>query len=125
MDQISRSLDSDTGAEPNEGTSGLNRQSVTQDQPLPGSLQAAYKRCGRSNCRCAGGTLHGPYWYRHWRDGGRQRKAYVPMKELQRVADAIERYHELYPPLWPIRKALMDLARAYRAVEQGQQKDLI
>ena len=34
-------------------------------------------RCGKEQCRCAGGELHGPYWYRYWREGGRYRSSYV------------------------------------------------
>jgi hypothetical protein len=30
-------------------------------EPLPGSLHFEWRRCGRSNCRCASGRLHGHY----------------------------------------------------------------
>ncbi len=33
----------------------------------------------------------GPYLYRHWREGSRQRKAYVPMKQLSEVLLEIKR----------------------------------
>jgi hypothetical protein len=33
-----------------------------------------------TNCRCSRGLLHGPYVYKHWRENGRQKKEYVPMK---------------------------------------------
>jgi hypothetical protein len=55
-------------------------------EPLPknsaGSLHLEFKTCGRRRCRCRMGLLHGPYVYRHWREGGRQRKRYVPMRQL-------------------------------------------
>jgi hypothetical protein len=63
--------------------------------PLPktaiGSVHLEFKRCGRPNCRCRRGLLHGPYGYRHRREGGRQRKEYVPMKRLSDVMLEIER----------------------------------
>jgi len=34
-----------------------------QLQPLPGSLRRRHIRCGKRNCRCKLGQLHGPYHY--------------------------------------------------------------
>ena len=61
---------------------------VTQDEAWSGSLQPEYKRCGKRTCRCSSGELHGPYWYYHWRENGRQRKLYVPRDEVAGVLDA-------------------------------------
>lgn len=52
---------------------------------LPGVVCKQFVRCGRSNCRCAAGELHGPYFYRFWREGGRLRKAYVNRSDLDAV----------------------------------------
>jgi len=91
------------------------RQSVAQDEPLPGSLQPEYRTCGKPTCRCFAGPPHGPYWYRRWREGGRQRRAYVPASDLPRVRAAIDQWHRLHPPLWPVRRLLMTLALLQRA----------
>lgn len=40
-----------------------------------------YTRCGKAACRCAAGTLHGPYWYSYWMEGGKTKSRYVG-KEL-------------------------------------------
>lgn len=57
---------------------------------LTGALVPEYKRCGKSNCRCARGQLHGPYYYRRWRDaGGRQRKQYVRRGQSEQVRAAL------------------------------------
>jgi hypothetical protein len=58
---------------------------------MAGSLHLEFKRCGRPQCRCQRGFLHGPYVYRHWREGCRQRKEYVPMKLLGEVLLEMER----------------------------------
>lgn len=58
--------------------------------PKMGSLHLDWVTCGKLTCRCARGILHGPYVVRRWREGGRQRKAYVPMRDLPRVLAAIE-----------------------------------
>jgi hypothetical protein len=37
-------------------------------------------RCGKENCKCANGQLHGPYWYAYWTEGGRTKSQYVGKK---------------------------------------------
>jgi uncharacterized coiled-coil DUF342 family protein len=34
-----------------------------QLQPLSGSLRRRMIRCGKKNCRCRNGHMHGPYYY--------------------------------------------------------------
>jgi hypothetical protein len=55
---------------------------------LPGAVCRQWKRCGKRRCRCANGTLHGPYFYRFWREDGRLRKAYVKPADLAAVQEA-------------------------------------
>lgn len=61
-------------------------------EPLPGAVVAHLVRCGRYNCRCMRGDLHGPYFYRYWRDGQRRRKAYVRKAEVQSIRAACATY---------------------------------
>src|SRR5690242_2086777 len=56
-----------------------------------GSLHLEFKKCGRANCRCQRGFLHGPYVYRHRRQQRRQKKEYVPMRRLSEVSLEMER----------------------------------
>jgi hypothetical protein len=58
--------------------------------PLPGVVRPQWVRCGRPNCRCARGQLHGPYHYRFWREGSRLKKSYVKRSELEQVRAACE-----------------------------------
>ncbi|HZS48417.1 MAG TPA: DUF6788 family protein [Blastocatellia bacterium] len=37
-------------------------------------------RCGKTNCKCAAGELHGPYWYSYWSQNGKTKSAYVGKK---------------------------------------------
>jgi len=85
--------------------------------PLPGSLQPELKRCGKPTCRCTRGELHGPYWYRRWREGGRQRRAYVKEADLERVGAALEKWRRLHPPVWQLRKLLAEMSRTIRTLE--------
>lgn len=36
-----------------------------------------WKKCGKKNCRCAQGDLHGPYLYLQWREGNRVYQEYL------------------------------------------------
>jgi hypothetical protein len=65
--------------------------------PLRGSLHLEWKRCSRTICRCASGRLHGPYFFRHWREDGRQRKAYVPAAKLATTLLSIEAHRAASP----------------------------
>ncbi len=58
-----------------------------------GSICPQLVRCGRKNCRCARGELHGPYFYRFWREDGRLRKTYVKQADAKKLlaAQAAER----------------------------------
>ncbi len=58
--------------------------------PLVGVVIPEMKRCGRPTCRCKSGNLHGPYYYRYYREGGRLRKRYVRPGDLESVRDATE-----------------------------------
>lgn len=62
---------------------------------LPGAVCQQWKRCGRSACKCVTGALHGPYFYRFWRERGRLRKAYVKAADLEAVRAACAAEREL------------------------------
>ena len=48
-------------------------------------------RCGKPNCRCNNGELHGLYWFLRWREGGKQRRRYVKAADVPAVRAIIER----------------------------------
>jgi hypothetical protein len=62
----------------------MQKRSLALD-PLPGAVCAQYVRCGRANCRCATGMLHGPYYYRFVRIDGRLCKRYIRRADLPEV----------------------------------------
>lgn len=68
-----------------EGEATLNEKKSEKIAPkmLMGYLMTQYKRCGRKNCKCASGALHGPYYYRVWTINGERRKKYVPKSEFK------------------------------------------
>ncbi len=70
------------------------RSTPSVSEPAPdyvsGKIQEQYVRCGKSNCHCTQGELHGPYYYRIWRDGMRTRKVYVKPDEVDSVRAVCE-----------------------------------
>jgi hypothetical protein len=52
---------------------------------IPGVVCMQWVRCGRPNCRCTSGRLHGPYHYLFWREQGRLRKQYIKAVDLDCV----------------------------------------
>jgi hypothetical protein len=97
-----------------------NGEPLRKTEPLPGVLIAELVRCGRRSCRCAAGERHGPYLYRRWREGGRQRRAYVPANEAERVRAAIASWRRLHPPAYAVRQELTALRRLLRALEEEE-----
>jgi hypothetical protein len=87
--------------------------------PLAGVVLPQWVRCGRPNCRCARGELHGPYYARFWREGGRLRKKYVRPADLEQVREQCEARRQARCDLragWATWRAL---AAAVREVEQA------
>ncbi len=63
-------------------------------QSLLGAVIPQYVRCGRPTCPCLHGTLHGPYYYRFWREDGRLRKQYVRLAEVTSVRAACDEHRD-------------------------------
>ena len=95
------------------------RRSFPKIVPLPGGLYAERKRCNRPNCRCTGGgdALHGPYFYRRWREDGRQRRQYVKAADAERIRAGIAEWRRLHPPARSAREVLSELRRLFRQLD--------
>jgi hypothetical protein len=81
---------------------------------LPGTVCRQWVRCGRPDCHCAHGQLHGPYHYRLWREGGRLRKQYVRPRDLARVVAACEARRQLRRDVeagWEEFRGMLDTVR--------------
>jgi hypothetical protein len=64
----------------------------TKIEPLRGYIEIRYVRCGRANCKCSKGELHGPYHLRRWTTDGRKVTKYVKNSEKQTVLAAVSAY---------------------------------
>jgi hypothetical protein len=86
-------------------TSG--KEALAKVDLLKGSLHIETKSCGKPNCRCVCGYLHGPFFYRRFRQDGQQRKQYVRRENVADVLDAIARRQALDREVVDIRKQLL------------------
>jgi hypothetical protein len=66
---------------------------------LSGSVHATFVRCGKPNCKCSHGELHGPYYHRYQRVGDRIEKEYIPLSKIKEVRAACDRYRKLQDEL--------------------------
>ena len=57
-------------------------------QILPGSVHKQFKKCGKSNCKCIRGKLHGAYFYHFVRVNGKLRKRYLKPEEVEQTERA-------------------------------------
>ena len=59
---------------------------------IAGSFYEMYKKCGRANCRCAEGQLHGPFPVISFARGGQRSTRSVPRDRVGPVRDRAEAY---------------------------------
>jgi hypothetical protein len=59
---------------------GSKRQVLEEHKAINKTYQLETVRCGKKNCHCVEGKLHGPYWYAYWSEGGRTKSQYVGKK---------------------------------------------
>ncbi len=57
-------------------------------------LLTTWTRCGKPNCCCNEGRLHGPYHALHWRNGTTQRRRYVCAADVPAVRTILEQRRE-------------------------------
>ena len=55
-----------------------------------GGIYLQRVRCGKKNCKCSRGIKHITYYYM-WREGGRQRKAYIRKSDLEEIRAEVDR----------------------------------
>ncbi len=106
-------------------TKTKSEKALPKIEPLPGSVCPQFRRCGKPNCRCASGELHGAYFYRFWREKGKLRKQYVPRADVERVRSACAAYREAQASVRQQRQegwqAFRELMRLLKQLEKQTQ----
>lgn len=84
-----------------KGQTGTSRR-INPEKLLPkiegiqGAVCPQWKRCGKPRCRCAKGSLHGPYYYHFWYVDGKLRKKYIRKSNVEAVSAACKASREQY-----------------------------
>nr|WP_301002472.1 DUF6788 family protein [Capsulimonas corticalis] len=73
-----------------------------------------YTRCGKTTCRCREGSLHGPYYYRVWREGDVVRKDYVRRDRLAEMQAGCDAYKALMDHLKQSRQKRVQIEKSIR-----------
>lgn len=55
---------------------------------LSGTVHVQYVRCGKTNCKCSRGELHGAYYYHFVRVDGKLKKRYLKASEVKSTQQA-------------------------------------
>ena len=69
-----------------------------------GSCHEVFRRCGKKNCRCADGKLHGPYSALSVSKNGRKKIIMVRKRDAARINKEAKRYRYFQNKLADIRK---------------------
>ncbi|MBP6044647.1 hypothetical protein KBC14_01660 [Candidatus Woesebacteria bacterium] len=64
----------------------------------PGFIEQRMVKCGKANCKCTRGKLHGPYfYYRYWKLHHKvwiQKRKYVTQTQAEKLKRAIQNYKQ-------------------------------
>ena len=56
---------------------------------------AQYVKCGKPNCMCLSGQLHGPYFAAFWKEEGRIYKRYIRLADVEQMRELSEQPRRL------------------------------
>jgi hypothetical protein len=99
--------------------SGKPFPKIPSDGLLNGAVCASYARCSKPNCKCARGSLHGPYYHRYQWHNGRVIKEYIPLSQVEEVRAACARYRQLQDQLREGRQHFKALLSNLRSTLRG------
>lgn len=83
---------------------------------LNGTVHRQFVKCGKDNCRCAVGELHGAYFYHFERIEGKLRKRYLKTSEVEAFKTACRNRQELNQQIAANALANWELFRSLREI---------
>ncbi len=92
---------------------------IPPDRLLNGAVCASYARCSKQNCKCARGSLHGPYYHRYQWHNGRVIKQYIRLSEVEEVRAACARYRAVQNKLLAGRQRYMQMIATLKSQLRG------
>jgi Family of unknown function (DUF6788) len=79
---------------------------------------AQYVKCGKPNCKCVSGQLHGPYFAAFWKENGRIRKRYIRLADVEQMQELSEQPRQLRRELAEVDAMLRQLKAFVREHEE-------
>jgi hypothetical protein len=85
----------------------------TKMGPMGGTIEGRMIRCGKPNCKCAKGDLHGPYYVRRWREYGKRCSKYVKKGDVSATFQALSEHRRQQKQA---RMAIGEAMKAFRGI---------
>ena len=89
--------------------SSLLKKLILTEKMLEGSLVEYRRECGSKTCKCAGGKLHGPYYYLSRQVRGKTDMVYL--ENQKHLIEAARRYREFRKGLERVRVIGMQIEK--------------
>jgi len=83
---------------------------------MAGYIEPRMIRCGKPNCKCAKGELHGPYYVQRWRSSGHKASKYIKKQDVLTAKLAVETYRRQQKQA---RRELQEALRTLRGFRVG------
>jgi hypothetical protein len=77
-----------------------------------------YRKCGKSQCRCNNGSLHGPYYFYFYRVDGRLKKSYIKKADAINLWKSYSLQREIQRKRVADRKEFAELCRDLRRIDK-------
>jgi len=77
-----------------------------------------FGRCGKEQCRCKSGHLHGPYYYEFYSEDGRLRERYIRKADAERVFTMYSVYRERQKQRVADRREFAGMRRELRTIKR-------
>ena len=101
----------------------LLRRLLRPGPMMAGSFYQMYKKCGRSNCRCTRGELHGPFPVISFARGGRRSTRSVPRNREQEVRTRAEAYRQFRHRRARLRQAMKRIDEIVGGIRDAHVED--
>lgn len=97
---------------------------LLRPQPMiAGCFYEMYKKCGRANCRCAEGELHGPFPVISFARGGQRSTRSVPRDRVGPVRGRAEAYRTFQRRRARLRQAMDRIHQIVAAIREAYVED--
>lgn len=71
-------------------TNGKSLHKIATTPAYRFAVCTQFVKCGKPNCKCTSGQLHGPYQAAFWKEDGRIRKRYIRLADVEQMRELSE-----------------------------------